>query len=580
MVQTVTNFISHIRASWEQSSPKIPPTSPKIPPKLLQEIQAWEYFCYADFPRALGISSKVTQLIEEYIAPKMWRDYCDPRHPHLRQISKEIEFQLGPRSSYCRRILTVYATITSSAKQQNPQYKKINFQAFNLNVWAASLFKNISEFADFVALRTNSSVEKKTFDQHFKSPDTDQQLLALSTYLTHIDDKVKNITEWKSHYNEEEQKIRNVPAFLPHIGRFKGLSEFSWLSIDQSFHMHVPLSLFSLKIREATFTVYKYPRPLHFWSHLTSLEVRLFEASALLNEIAKCKNLKTLSLSEAIGTQPFKIPSDISNLQQLEFASFKELRLPGLPKEIGKCQQLRRLEIYEKQQPENFDLPDEICDLENLSYLKLENLELKNLPAEMGKLKQLNTLLISNNKITNLPDSLQNAKDLWLIEAYHNPMKSPQWRIDYTHVLDSSTLVILYCPFYFKIFPDDFTASPKICLDNAVLDSAALHPKKIKFLTFLQKHPYIQVGLTYLNWTLVLPLGDLLAFTINQIAWIFIVLIRSLRNPEAHQFMPYLRKAILHIIATYGKHLPAILLAPFRLPLDAVASILRRFKSS
>ena len=115
------------------------------------------------------------------------------------------------------------------------------------------------------------------------------------------------------------------------------------------------------------------------------------------------------------------MPSEIGQLNRLEFLLISHTSITTIPPEIGNLAQLNVLDL-----PNNNlqILPPEIGNLTELTRLRLARNQLTVLPPEMGNLSQLFDLDLSSNDIAELPQEFGQLSNLGRLDLTWNPIRS------------------------------------------------------------------------------------------------------------------------------------------------------------
>lgn len=194
--------------------------------------------------------------------------------------------------------------------------------------------------------------------------------------------------------------------------------------------------------------------------HVTSLNLRGNQLSALPESLADCTRLTTLNLGD---NQLTRLPSTIGRLTQLTTLHLYDNRLAALPASLSGCTRLSILHLggngldalpealrdntalttlylYDNRLVELTDwigqlsrlttlgvsknqlarLPDSIGDLDSLTTLYLDDNHLTALPATIGRLTALTSVYLNGNRLTSLPDSVGNLRSLTNLDLSGN----------------------------------------------------------------------------------------------------------------------------------------------------------------
>ena len=125
-----------------------------------------------------------------------------------------------------------------------------------------------------------------------------------------------------------------------------------------------------------------------------------------LTGIGLLRNLKSIDVGSHYDG-PF--PADLRNCKSLEYLSMVfNPNIIEIPDWIGELSMLHTLILHDNGIT---SLPDSICDLMNLEYLYVgSNKSLAALPSNIGNLVNLKELSIQNTAISSLPDSIWNLQ--------------------------------------------------------------------------------------------------------------------------------------------------------------------------
>jgi len=163
-----------------------------------------------------------------------------------------------------------------------------------------------------------------------------------------------------------------------------------------------------------------------------------YEITEILNFINKTEENEELKFSR----------EELLNEQRLSITSNNDI-----PVGIGHLTNLRELTIYGK----NKTIPDSISKLKYLLSLVITNNKLEYLPESIGKLN-LSILDVSDNRLKELPESIGDMTSLYQLKFYNNRIsKLPKniGNLRFLQILDFHNNLI-------KEFPDSMLQLPKL----------------------------------------------------------------------------------------------------------------------
>lgn len=167
---------------------------------------------------------------------------------------------------------------------------------------------------------------------------------------------------------------------------------------------------------------------------------------SFLTSLSKCKYLKTVqiggnqfngSLPKSLGSGNWssslenfvafnssitgKIPTNISNLRNLEWLSLGDNKLIGsIPPDLGNLRKLQRFRLDEN----NLDgiIPTSLCNMENLYQIILRENKLSGeLPSCFGNISSLREIYLDSNAlISHIPSTFWRNKDILILSLYNN----------------------------------------------------------------------------------------------------------------------------------------------------------------
>jgi len=117
-----------------------------------------------------------------------------------------------------------------------------------------------------------------------------------------------------------------------------------------------------------------------------------------------------------------ELPTEITQLQNLQDLKINYNQLRTLPPEIGQLQNLQGLGLNSNQLS---SLPPEIGQLQNLQFLSLYSNQLSTLPPEIGQLQNLQGLSLDSNQLRTLPPEIAQLQNLQHLDLGNNPLETP-----------------------------------------------------------------------------------------------------------------------------------------------------------
>lgn len=160
------------------------------------------------------------------------------------------------------------------------------------------------------------------------------------------------------------------------------------------------------------------PKSIVEIKQLNTLDLSKNKIKSLPSTISGLLELKYLRL---YNNRNFNIiPKDIGDLKNLELLDFAGTNVKEIPKSIGSCKKLVHLTGNASKIQ---GLPSEIGDCKFLKYINLGHNSLTKIPEEIGNLP-LEFLVLSGNKIKQLPKSLSKLENLWYLSLAKNNLSS------------------------------------------------------------------------------------------------------------------------------------------------------------
>lgn len=135
----------------------------------------------------------------------------------------------------------------------------------------------------------------------------------------------------------------------------------------------------------------------------------------------------TLELLDLSNNQLSELPTDFGRFKKLKIAFFSDNLFTELPKVLGDCPNLTMIgfksNLIENVSEES--LPKQ------LQWLILTNNKIKKLPNSIGNCEKMQKVALAGNKIKELPSSMANCKNLELLRISANELEElPLWLIE------------------------------------------------------------------------------------------------------------------------------------------------------
>ena len=160
-------------------------------------------------------------------------------------------------------------------------------------------------------------------------------------------------------------------------------------------------------------------REFYFWNN---------QISVLPDSIGNLDNLIDFYVN---GNKLTEINPALGNAANLTILDLSNNQLAHVPPEIGYLTNLQRLSLSDN----NISvLPDTLSNLYHLNYLYLSNNQLKIIPNSIGQSTNLITLDASSNQLETLPETLGNLTNLKELNVYDNNLVTLPSTIDYSNI--------------------------------------------------------------------------------------------------------------------------------------------------
>ncbi|KAG7265186.1 hypothetical protein CRUP_030300 [Coryphaenoides rupestris] len=146
------------------------------------------------------------------------------------------------------------------------------------------------------------------------------------------------------------------------------------------------------------------------------------------NFVSRFEHLVVLDLSRNAITQ---VPREIGEMKRLRELLLSFNKLNDIPEELGHCENLERLELAMNRHLS--DLPSEFSQLKKLCHLDLSmnnflsipdsvRNEVENLPESLCLMQNLETLVLSSNRLTDIPALMEGMTKLRFVNFRDNPL--------------------------------------------------------------------------------------------------------------------------------------------------------------
>lgn len=167
------------------------------------------------------------------------------------------------------------------------------------------------------------------------------------------------------------------------------------------------------------------PRQIKALKALESFSIKNNLLTVIPNEIAALKQLKELYLS---GNLIRELPANIQELQQLSILHVNQNNIHQLPLTLSLLPKLESLALSNNQL--QYFVPINSQSFPSLKHLHLNNNQLSICPKGLESLSTLETLELGYNQLKQLPDSLNQLRNLkWLYLVGNNFSEQEKERI-------------------------------------------------------------------------------------------------------------------------------------------------------
>lgn len=164
--------------------------------------------------------------------------------------------------------------------------------------------------------------------------------------------------------------------------------------------------------------------PAPFFDNLSTIESLHLSGNKLISLPKSLENLKKLKLLNLSRNELTTIPDYIGEFPELKSLYISRNKLSTLPESIKKLKNLEELDLsYNKNLT---TIPDSFSKDTSLKRLHMTNNSFKQLPKNLDKLSQLELLNLNSNKLSTLPESIKNLKNLGGLLLYNNPISQEE----------------------------------------------------------------------------------------------------------------------------------------------------------
>lgn len=160
-----------------------------------------------------------------------------------------------------------------------------------------------------------------------------------------------------------------------------------------------------------------WPEGFHKMTNLTHLELSQTKLDSIPSEIAYLSKLKTIKFTDSDDT--LKLPETIKFLKNLQDLQLEDCILDSMPKQIFKIQSL--VFLYLSNTNTHY-LSKHFERLPNLEVLILENNPITQIPNTIYLAKKLRFISLRNNKLTKIPDTISQLENLAMLDLRGNPI--------------------------------------------------------------------------------------------------------------------------------------------------------------
>jgi|GEM_PF-2023432 len=162
---------------------------------------------------------------------------------------------------------------------------------------------------------------------------------------------------------------------------------------------------------------------------LQGLQIGRYPMTRIPPEIVLCTQMTRFMMMNTLLRQ---LPPEFGQLINLKEVFLSNNRLRYLCPEFQQLQKLERLELNNNR----LEYIDPVGFLKNLKKLSVEKNQIKGLPEQMGW-EKLEMLVLGENQLIELPDSLYESRSIKLLTLSHNGLTSISEKIGQLSCLDS-----------------------------------------------------------------------------------------------------------------------------------------------
>ncbi|MGZ6330590.1 MAG: leucine-rich repeat domain-containing protein [Parachlamydiaceae bacterium] len=156
--------------------------------------------------------------------------------------------------------------------------------------------------------------------------------------------------------------------------------------------------------------------------YLEELLINDNQIKSLPNEITRLSKLSVLML---YNNQINTLPKNIKAIENLKVLSLRNNNLSSLPRQMARLPTLTSLDLADNR----FSSLNVIYKLTSLESLNLSGNAFNHLSSKIGRLLNLKALVINNNNLSKLPDTLWGLSSLEILGLFNNKLTSVSSKI-------------------------------------------------------------------------------------------------------------------------------------------------------